>query len=60
MSVLGSLQWIAGIAMILGGLAIAASSSIGLVVAAAGLLLTVYAAKRDYDPSRTPLGRIRR
>lgn len=60
MTVFGTLLWIVGLVMVVGGIAIASGSPVGLVVSLVGLIVMVYAARRDYDPSRTPMGQIRR
>lgn len=54
MSVTGLLLWLVGLGMIVGGLAIAGETTLGIAVAAAGLLVLVYAGRRDYDSSRLP------
>lgn len=61
MTVLGTVLWIVGIGMILAGIAVGSASPMGggaLILA--GLLLAAYTASRDYDASRTPMGRLRR
>ena len=54
MTVTGLLLWLVDLGLIVGGLVIASDTNLGIAVAAVGLLVLVYAGRRDYDASRLP------